>query len=122
MANIVRRLRWAPVFLTLSLSACVTAVAPTTDQASQAPSPTRGLSYAQAVCATCHAVAAGQDVSPNRSAPTFMVIANTPGMTSTALNAWLHSAHASMPNLIVEASDRADIAAYLATLRRRGAS
>jgi mono/diheme cytochrome c family protein len=85
-------------------------------------SATRGLAYAQQACASCHAVQAGQDVSPNSGAPAFTVIANTPGMTPTALNAWLHSAHASMPNLIVEPNDRADVAAYLETLRRSGSA
>lgn len=106
------------IFVTLALVACSTAGAPNAPSESQTPSAMRGLAYAQQACASCHAVQAGQDVSPNRGAPAFTVIANTPGMTPTALNAWLHSAHASMPNLIVEPSDRADVAAYLEMLRR----
>ena len=104
------------LLLVLSLAACSTSGVPNTS----APSATRGLAYAQQVCAACHAVEAAQDVSPNRAAPTFMAIANLPGMTPAALNVWLHSAHASMPNLVVEPKDRADIAAYLDTLRRTG--
>lgn len=115
--------KYIAIFVTLVLAACSTAVAPDATSASQTPSATRGLAYAQQACASCHAVQAGQGVSLNRGAPAFTVIANTPGMTPTALNAWLHSAHASMPNLIVEPNDRADIAAYLETLRRaNGAS
>lgn len=82
------------------------------------PSPARGLAYAQRVCAACHAVEAGQMTSPNPQAPPFEVIANLPGMTSTALNAWLHSPHPSMPNIIVAPGDRGDVAAYFNSLKR----
>ena len=78
----------------------------------------RGLAYAQRVCAVCHAVAAGYRHSPNRAAPSFTVVANTPGMTRLALAAWLHSRHQSMPNLIVDQNEIDDLAAYLASLRR----
>jgi mono/diheme cytochrome c family protein len=77
----------------------------------------RGLVYAREVCAGCHAVEVGEQSSPNPNAPSFTVIANMPGMTPTALNAWLHSAHASMPNLIVAPNDRADVAAYLQSIK-----
>ncbi|MEQ1811103.1 MAG: c-type cytochrome [Terricaulis sp.] len=80
-------------------------------------SPARGLAYVQSVCAACHAVETGQTSSPNPEAPPFEVIANLPGMTSTALNAWLHSPHPSMPNLIVAPDDRDDVAAYLNSLK-----
>lgn len=116
----VRYSQCVAIFLALALAACSTVGAPSAPSASQAPSATRGLAYAQQTCASCHAVQAGQDVSPNSAAPAFTVIANTPGMTPTALNAWLHSAHASMPNLFVAPNDRADVAAYLETLRRTG--
>jgi cytochrome c len=81
------------------------------------PSPARGLAYVQSVCAACHAVETGQTSSPNPDAPPFEVIANLPGMTPTALNAWLHSPHPSMPNMIVAPDDRGDVAAYLNSLK-----
>jgi mono/diheme cytochrome c family protein len=81
-------------------------------------SPSRGLDYARQVCADCHAVEQGQDQSPNPNAPPFELIANTPGMTATALNAWLHTPHPSMPNLVVDPSSRDDINAYLQSLKR----
>ena len=79
----------------------------------------RGFAYASEVCAACHAVSAGEQNSPDPNAPPFVVIANLPGMTSTALNAWLHSAHPTMPSLIISPDDRADIAAYLDSIKRR---
>ena len=108
----------------LLLASCVGAepqLADATDADHQAAA--RGLAYSREVCAGCHAVAVGEQSSPNPNAPPFAVIANLPGMTPTALNAWLHSAHASMPNLIVAPNDRADVAAYLQSIKRRdGAS
>ncbi len=84
------------------------------------PSAAMGFRYAQQNCASCHAVASGQHQSPNWNAPSFPVIANLPGMTATALNAWLHSPHPTMPNLIVSPADRDNITAYLQSLRRGG--
>ena len=84
------------------------------------PSAALGLRYAEQSCATCHAVTAAQGQSPNPNAPSFEVIANLPGMTGTALNAWMHSPHPTMPNLIVSPADRDNVAAYLESLRRGG--
>ena len=95
-----------------SAQAPAAGVAPVSDTAAVS----RGHSYAQRVCGTCHAVAAGDQHSP--AAPSFNVVANTPGMTRLALNAWLHSPHQSMPNLIVDPNEIDDLAAYLASLRR----
>ncbi len=106
-----------------ALAACSTSEPVVQSEVAAAPAPAsvaRGLAYAQQNCSGCHAVTAGQEASPNPSAPPFAVIANTPGMTPTALNAWLHSAHASMPNLIVAPEDRADIAASLESIRLGG--
>lgn len=80
-------------------------------------SPARGLAYARSACAACHAVETGQTHSPHLEAPPFEFIANLPGMTPTALNAWLHSPHPSMPSLIVAPEDRDDLAAYLNSLK-----
>ena len=79
----------------------------------------RGRAYAEETCATCHAVSDAQLYSPNASAPSFEELANTPGMTRVALNAWLHSAHPTMPHLIVEQDRIDDLSEYLATLKRR---
>lgn len=77
-----------------------------------------GLRYAEQTCSSCHAVLRGETSSPVPEAPTFDAIANTPGMTPVALNAWLHTPHPSMPNLIVAPERIDDLAAYLATLKR----
>ena len=115
----IRHLRMLALPLALWAASCSTAPSPD-GGATVTASASRGQAYAERVCAACHAVGAGQQSSPNPNAPPFQAIANTPGMTATALNAWLHSAHASMPNLVVEPNDRADIYAYLEALRRGG--
>jgi mono/diheme cytochrome c family protein len=77
-----------------------------------------GRAYAASVCATCHAIGPGEMISPDPRAQPFSAIATTPGMTRTALNAWLNSSHTNMPQFIVEPERVDDLSAYLATLRR----
>lgn len=82
-----------------------------------APRPA-GLVYAEAACADCHAVAAGQTQSPDPRAPTFEVIANTPGVTRMGLSALLHTSHRTMPNLVVSPDRIDDLSAYLDKLKK----
>lgn len=79
----------------------------------------RGLAYAEKACAQCHAVRADQKLSPHPGTATFKAIANTPGMTGTALAVWLRSTHKnkSMPDLMIEPQDRADVIAYIVSLK-----
>lgn len=78
----------------------------------------RGFSVAEASCAECHAVSAGESRSPNPAAPAFEALANRPDMTRTALAVLLRTPHRTMPNLIVESGKVDDLSAYLSTLRR----
>ncbi len=90
-----------------------------TAQASSTESRSMGYSYAEKACAGCHAVSVGQVRSPHPKAPTFEVIANTPGMTPMALNVWLHSSpHRDMPNVRVEADQLDALAEYLYSLKK----
>ena len=52
-------------------------------------------------------------------APDFQTIANTPGMTATALRAFLQIPHPKMPNLILTSDQSADVIAFLRSLRDR---
>lgn len=79
--------------------------------------PKRGLSYAERICTECHAVRADDDLSPLVDAPPFRSVANTPGMTSTALNVWFQSSHPSMPNLMIPPEDLANVTAYIMSLK-----
>jgi tetratricopeptide (TPR) repeat protein len=79
----------------------------------------RGLSYAREVCAECHNVLGSDAPSPNSDAPPFKEIANTPGMSVTALTVWSRMSHPTMPNLIIEPNDMDDLIAYILSLKDR---
>ena len=77
-----------------------------------------GLILANRVCSQCHMVEVGESSSPNAAAPRFEDIANTPGMTATAISAVLHTSHSTMPNVILDSDQTGDIVAYLLSLKR----
>jgi mono/diheme cytochrome c family protein len=93
--------------------------APAADSALEKNGVARGLAYAEATCAACHAVRAGETRSPNPRAPAFQSVANTPGMTPIALNVWLHTSHPTMPNLIIDPNRTEDVSAYIGSLKKR---
>lgn len=120
MSRLTQRMIRVGLAVLLSACAATPAQAPGAISATNVTagaSPARGLAYARSACAACHADEMGQTHSPHPEAPPFEVIANLPGMTPTALNAWLHSSHPSMPSLIVDPDDRDDVAAYLNSLK-----
>lgn len=77
----------------------------------------KGRIYATKMCQSCHNVTGSTARSPNPKSPTFKAIADTPGMTLTALTVWSRSTHTSMPNLIILADDLENLSAYLLTLK-----
>jgi mono/diheme cytochrome c family protein len=79
--------------------------------------PQKGLTLARAVCSECHAIRRGQVGSPNPRAPTFVELADTPGMTASALFVALTTPHRSMPNLILGAERIRDVSAYIVSLK-----
>jgi mono/diheme cytochrome c family protein len=106
----------------LSLAAACAAPPPATSNpplVGEAGSAGRGLAYARENCAACHGVEAGQMLSPLPQAPAFAELANTPGMTGTALHAWLRSPHEYMPHLLVDQDHVDDLWAYMSSLERR---
>ena len=79
-----------------------------------------GRVYAREVCAPCHAFNAEQASQRMITvAPDFQSIANTSGMTATALHAFLRTPHPKMPNLILTPEQSADVIAYILSLRDR---
>ena len=76
-----------------------------------------GLGLARGTCATCHGVEHGDDFSPNPLAPTFEMVADTPGMTATALAVALRTNHDMMPDFILQSDELADLTAYILTLK-----
>jgi mono/diheme cytochrome c family protein len=90
-------------------------------QAQQAGDAVRGHTLAAGVCAACHSIEAGAAVvapSPNHDAPTFVSVANTPGMTATALTAFIYTPHHLMPDLVIPPDDARDLIAYILSLKK----
>jgi mono/diheme cytochrome c family protein len=78
----------------------------------------RGGGIAMRVCLACHGVRA-QEVSVNPKAPTFDLIATEMGVSETALSVALRTTHRDMPNIMLEDQERADIIAYIMSLRNK---
>jgi len=106
---------WPAVSMMLAVAASVSPAAPATAQ--EAGDAKRGLAYATANCAECHGILAADQTSPRRGVATFKKIAETPGMTGTAIAVWLQTSHPTMPNFLISPEDRADIVAYILSLR-----
>jgi mono/diheme cytochrome c family protein len=79
----------------------------------------QGLAYAQKTCSGCHNVLKTGAASPNKDAPQFKQIANTPGMSITALTVWSRTSHPTMPNLMIPPNDMDNLIAYIMSLRDR---
>ena len=87
-------------------------------RAETGPDPQAGRALAEKVCAQCHAVRPGEASSPRRSAPSFQRIADTPGMTATALTVALRTSHRTMPNIMLDQTETREIIAYLTGMAR----
>lgn len=79
--------------------------------------PSRGRDVARANCSNCHAISRNEQASPNSSAPPFQRVADTPGMTAIALNHLMHSAHKTMPLIILPPGEQSHLIAYILSLR-----
>lgn len=76
-----------------------------------------GHIFAREVCASCHGIEKGDQTSPEPFAPTFEIIATTPGMTPTALSIFLRTPHSTMPNLVLSDDELGNVIAYIMTLK-----
>jgi mono/diheme cytochrome c family protein len=85
--------------------------------AAQAQDTQNGARWASDVCSECHATRTGEPRSPNGRAPTFVELANTPGMTAIALTIALTTPHAGMPMFVLTPEQRQDIIAYILSLK-----
>jgi mono/diheme cytochrome c family protein len=90
---------------------------PTTVAAQDLGNAGLGNEYAERVCAECHDVEAGGEISPNPDAPSFQSVADTEGMSPRALAVWLQTSHPTMPNLIIKPDDMDNVIAYIMSLR-----
>jgi cytochrome c len=76
----------------------------------------RGSVLALGTCAVCHSVSKGGS-STNPSAPPFRTIAETKGMSEMALSVALQTQHHEMPNIMLDPQERADVIAYILSLK-----
>jgi mono/diheme cytochrome c family protein len=93
------------------------ALCPAASLAQDFGEPLQGATFAKAACSECHAVDGDQRSSPNRYAPSFRSVAQTPGMTATALHVWFETPHPSMPHLILRDSDKENVFSYILSLK-----
>lgn len=77
-----------------------------------------GLRFAQAHCASCHAVARNQ-YSPNPAAPPWEDVVNKEGLTRETLTYWLRHSHnfPEIMNFEIEDGQIDALASYMLTLR-----
>ena len=77
----------------------------------------RGMEFAQAHCAACHAVVSGVSAKPD--APSFEAIVNTDGLTAETLEPWLRDSHnyPEIMNFAIEPRQIGDLATYMLTLK-----
>jgi mono/diheme cytochrome c family protein len=77
-----------------------------------------GHDLARRVCVACHVVDGERPSRPLiAGAPAFRDVANTSGMTATALHVFLTTWHPKMPNLILKPEEMRDVIAYILSLR-----
>ena len=83
--------------------------------------PGAGLAYAREACARCHAVEAGERISPLPAATPFDVLGETPGITGRAITVWLTTFHPerTMPPIVVPRDAREDLIAHILDLGSR---
>ena len=79
--------------------------------------PKAGRAYAQTHCVSCHSIAPDGNTSPVNGATPFQRIADTGGMTRTALFVFFRSPHPTMPNLVVRGDDVDNIIGYILSLK-----
>ena len=111
----------------LALATLGCAVAASASDARPDPAIARGAEIARDVCAACHVVAERQEFPPllDRPTPSFMEIANRPGMDAKAIQRFITSTHwdektlpMRMPDLMITPRQSAAVARYIMSLRR----
>lgn len=82
-----------------------------------AGSPEDGLALARTACSGCHQVETGASGPVSADVPTFMEIANLPGMTAERIAGAIVVPHPPMPQIALTRIEIANVAAYIMTLR-----
>jgi mono/diheme cytochrome c family protein len=78
----------------------------------------RGAETAVRLCGTCHALPDAAQTSVADAAPPFIALAERPDLTETTLLTILSAPHGPMPVDALTRQDRADVIAYLLSLKK----
>ena len=78
-----------------------------------------GQRLAQDICMDCHSIEPGNSLSPHFMAPSFQIVADTPGMNALALSVFFRTPHETMPNFIFKEDQQADLIAYILSLQSK---
>jgi mono/diheme cytochrome c family protein len=81
------------------------------------PSPQNGAKLARHWCAACHIVSDDQTRGTD-NVPTFAAIAARPGLDAKRIAKFLGDPHPKMPDMQLSRGEAADLAAYIASLRK----
>jgi mono/diheme cytochrome c family protein len=76
-----------------------------------------GRMLARTWCAGCHNVSPGVTAMKEGAAPPFQLVANSKGMTQTALTAFLMTNHGRMPDYSLTRKEISDVSAYILSLK-----
>ena len=82
-----------------------------------APSADHGETLARHWCAACHIVADDQQHGAD-NVPTFAAIAAKPGFDAAHIAQFLRDPHPKMPDMQISRPESADLAAYIASLKK----
>lgn len=108
--------------LILSIAALAASTAFAAKAPRLGPQAKRGLAFAEAHCAGCHAIGRNAEQSPEPEAPPFELIANKKGVTRATLTTFLRDAH-NYPEAMqfkLQRKDTDALVTYMLTLRRKG--
>lgn len=94
-----------------------TILAPLCAQSASLGDPEAGRVYAETHCSSCHSVVRDGNTSAVEGATPFQIVADTGGMTRTALYVFFRTPHPTMPNLIVQGDDLDNVIAYILSLK-----
>jgi mono/diheme cytochrome c family protein len=108
--------QWRPISTVLLVAAVMLPNGP--GLAQEVGDAKRGSVLALGTCSVCHAVSKGKGgSSANPLAPPFSTITEVKGMSAMALNVALLTPHHAMPNIMLDPQERADIIAYILSLK-----
>jgi cytochrome c len=78
----------------------------------------RGAETADRLCSTCHALPESRQASAADAAPPFVSLAERADITEESLQTVLTAPHGPMPTEVLSRQDRADVIAYILSLKK----